>query len=63
MLDSREMQKLKAACLKLPKTGVQEEEEYVTRDPVLILMSTVLSLNRKWYSHALPARQYFERKV
>ena len=63
MLDSREMQKLKAACLKLRKTSVQEEEEYVTRDPVLILMSTVLSLNRRWYSHALPARQYFERKV
>jgi len=63
MLDDVEMHKLKAACLKLRKTSVQEEEEYVTRDPVLILMSTVLSLNRRWYSHALPARQYFEREV
>jgi hypothetical protein len=63
MLDSSEMQKLKAASLKLPQTTVQEEEDYVTRDPVLILMSTVLSLNRRWYSHALPARQYFEQKV
>jgi hypothetical protein len=57
------MEKLKAACLKLRKTSVQEEEEYVTHDPILILMSTVLSLNRRWYSHALPARQYFERRV
>ena len=41
----------------------QEEEEYVMHDPVLILMSTVRSLNRRWYSHPLPPRQYFERKV
>jgi len=63
MLDELEMGKLKEACLKLRRTSVQEEEEYVTHDPVLILMSTVLSLNRRWYSHALPARQHFERKV
>ena len=63
MLDSRELQNLREACLRLKKTSVQEEEEYVTHDPVLISMSTVLSLNRRWYSHALPARQYFERRV
>jgi hypothetical protein len=26
-------------------------------------MSTVLSLNRRWYSHALPARRYFEANL
>ena len=63
MLTDVEMQKLRKACASLPGTSVQEEEEYVTHDPVLILMSTVLSLNRRWYSHALPARKYFERNV
>jgi len=63
MLNTLELQKLKEACRKLPTTSVQEEEEYVTKEPVLIAMSAVLSLNRKWYSHALPARQHFERHV
>jgi len=57
------MKKLKAACLKLPQTAVQDEETHVVGNPILILMSTVLSLNRKWYEHALPARQRFEEKV
>ena len=26
-------------------------------------MSTVLSLNRRWYSHALPARRHFEQNL
>ena len=63
MLDSSEMQKLKTECLNLPRASVQEEEEYVTCDPILILMSTVLSLNRQWYSQALPARKYFEARA
>jgi hypothetical protein len=63
MLTDIETQRLKSACLKLAETSAQVEEAYVTVDPVLILMSTVLSLNRRWYSHALPARRYFERKV
>lgn len=63
MLSTFEIQRLEAACRKLRKSTVQEEEEYMIHDPVLILMSAVLSLNRRWYSHALPARQYFERKV
>ena len=63
MLTEAEMQKLKVACLELPKSSVQEEESHVKGSPILILMSTVLSLNRRWYLQALPARQYFERNV
>lgn len=35
----------------------------VAQSPILILMSTVLSLNRRWYNHALPARRHFEENV
>lgn len=63
MLSEAEMQKLKSACLKLPKSSVQEEESHVISSPILILMSTVLSLNRGWYSHAVPARRYFEQEI
>lgn len=57
------MHQLKAACRRLPSTTVQDEEREVARSPILILMSTVLSLNRRWYNHALPARRYFEENV
>src|SRR5580698_10073100 len=63
MLSATEVQKLRTACLKLPTTTVQEEEAYVTQNPVLILVSTVLSLNRRWYHQALPARKYFEQNA
>lgn len=61
MITEQQLDKLHAACLKLPETGVIEEEAHVFGSPLLIAMSTVLSLNRKWYSHALPARYRFER--
>jgi hypothetical protein len=62
-LQSLERQKLKDACLRLPETSVREEEEYVAGDPVLILMSAVLSLCRDWYAQARPYRVYFEKNV
>ena len=58
-----ELDCLLSSCRQLPATTVQDEEKYVSESPVLMLMSTVLSLNRRWYSHALPARQYFERTL
>lgn len=61
MITEKEIDSLLSACTKLPQSKVIEEEAHVFKSPVLILMSTVLSLNRKWYSHALPARQRFER--
>lgn len=63
MLREEEIEKLEKTSVSLPKSGVQEEEAHVMESPILILMSTVLSLNRGWYSHALPARQRFERHV
>jgi hypothetical protein len=54
---------LTRACEQLPVTNVQDEEKHVADNPVLTLMSTVLSLNRRWYSHALPARRYFEANL
>lgn len=63
MLNENDMKKLEAACLELPSSNVQDEESHVYNSPILILMSTVLSLNRKWYSHALPARQRFEHNI
>lgn len=61
MVTTQQLDKLYAACSKLPDTSVIEEESHVFGSPLLIAMSTVLSLNRKWYSHALPARQRFEQ--
>jgi hypothetical protein len=60
-LDPREFARLLEACRRLPATSVQEEESHVARDPILILMSTVLSLMRPWYRYALPARVHFEQ--
>ena len=54
---------LARACEQLPVTSVQDEEKHVADNPVLTIMSTVLSLNRRWYSHALPARRYFEANL
>lgn len=58
-----EQESLTSDCRQLPVTAVQDEEKYVSESPVLILMSTVLSLNRRWYSHALPARRRFESNL
>jgi hypothetical protein len=65
VLTEFEMQKLKlkTACLALPETRVREEEEYVAGQPILILMSAVLSLERDCYLEARPYRQYFEHNV
>lgn len=63
MLNDNEMNTLEEACKNLPHSTVQEEEFYITNKPILILMSTVLSLNRKWYIHALPARRRFEENI
>jgi hypothetical protein len=62
-LTPEEIRQVEAACRRLPRSTVQEEEAEVAQDPILILMSTVLSLNRRWYSHALPARCHFEQMV
>ena len=56
-----ELRRLEVACQRLPPTTVQDEEMEVASSPILILMSTVLSLNRRWYNHALPARRHFEK--
>ena len=61
MLTPEELQRLKAACAGLPATGLLEEEAHVFDSPILILMSTVLSLNRSWYKVAKPARERFEK--
>jgi hypothetical protein len=62
-LGAPEFEKLLSACRGLPDSNVQIEETDAAQNGILILMSTVLSLNRRWYSHALPARQYFERNM
>lgn len=62
-LTPNELCQLEVACRRLPPTTVQAEEMEVARSPILILMSTVLSLNRRWYNHALPARHHFEERV
>lgn len=54
---------LTRVCEQLPVTSVQDEEKHVADNPVLTIMSTVLSLNRRWYSHALSARRYFEANL
>jgi hypothetical protein len=59
-LPGKEFSKLLDACSGLPAADVIGEESYVYEDAVLVLMSTVLSLNRRWYAAALPARQRFE---
>jgi|GEM_PF-2799830 len=59
-ISQSEHDSLVSACQRLPTSTVQDEEKYVSESSVLILMSTVLSLNRRWYSHALPARRRFE---
>ena len=61
MIAEREISDLLKACKRLPQSNVSEEEAHVFQNPVLILMSTVLSLNRRWYLHALPARLRFEQ--
>ena len=58
-----ELALLTRACEQLPVTSVQDEEKHAADNPVLTIMSTVLSLNRRWYSHALPARRYFEANL
>lgn len=58
-----ELDSLLSSCRQLPATSVLDEEKHVSASPVLILMSTVLSLNRRWYNHALPARQHFESNL
>jgi len=63
MLEEEDIRKLMQACSELPKCSVLEEETHVFQSPVLISVSTVLSLNRNWYLQALPARQRFERVV
>jgi len=60
MLRDEEFKRLLAACKALPKSGVIDEEAHVFGHPVLIAMSTVLTLERRWYRVALPARQRFE---
>jgi len=62
-LTQKELDGLESACRKLRQAPVQEEEKYVASSPVLALMSTVLSLNRRWYNYALPARMRFEKGV
>lgn len=42
-----ELRQLEVACRRLPATTVQDEEMEVAGSPILILMSTVLSLNRR----------------
>ncbi len=61
MLTQQQIDRLYLECKKLCDTSVIEEEAHVFGKPLLIAMSTVLSLNRKWYSHALPARTRFEK--
>lgn len=60
MVTQHQLDQLYTECQKLPQSSVIEEEAHVFGSPLLIAMSTVLSLNRKWYSHALPARKRFE---
>lgn len=60
MINIQGIDRLHLECQKLPTSSVIEEEAHVFSSPLLIAMSTVLSLNRKWYSHALPARTRFE---
>ncbi len=62
-LSQSEFDLLAAACRSLAATSVQDEEKYVAESPILTLMSTVLSLNRRWYNHALPARRFFEENL
>ncbi len=62
-LSADEFDRLVTACRNLARSSVQDEEAEAARSPVLILMSTVLSLNRRWYSHALPARRHFEQNL
>jgi len=58
-LSFSEQKALVSACGQLPTTEALDEERHICQSPVLILMSTVLSLNRNWYKHAIPARQRF----
>src|ERR1044071_1676819 len=62
-LNTDEFTRLESACRNLATSSVQDEEAQAARSPMLILMSTVLSLNRRWYSHALPARRHFEQNL
>src|SRR5438552_11279944 len=58
-----DLNRLESVCRNLAASSVQDEEAEAARSPILILMSTVLSLNRRWYSHALPARRHFEQNL
>ncbi len=62
-LSNDEFNRLETACRNLATSSVQADEAEAARCPMLILMSTVLSLNRRWYSHALPARRHFEENL
>lgn len=62
-LSNDEFNRLETHCRNLAASSVQAEEADAARSPILILMSTVLSLNRRWYSHALPARRHFEQNL
>ena len=62
-LSADEFNRLETACRNLATSSIQDEEAEAARSPLLILMSTVLSLNRRWYSHALPARRHFEQNL
>ena len=61
MIIEGEISDLLEACTKLSQSNVIEEEAHVFKIPVLTLMSTVLSINRRWYANALPARKRFEQ--
>ena len=60
MFTEQEIDKLYIECGKLSSTSVIEEESHIFDKPLMIAMSTVLSLNRRWYSVAVPARIRFE---
>jgi hypothetical protein len=62
-LTAAEMERLESACRNLPASSVQQDEAEIARDPILLTMSTVLSLTRKWYVHVIPARRYFQQNT
>jgi hypothetical protein len=62
-MNDQQLQKMLTACTRLPESKVLAEERHVFDSPILVLTSTVLSLNRKWYAVALPARNRFENGI
>jgi hypothetical protein len=63
IITQEEFERLAIACRNLPSSSVQIDETEIARAPILLLMSSVLSLTRKWYLHVIPARRYFEKNV